>query len=125
MRTMDDYLLTGHLKKLGMRGHAIEFDAEYVFPSRAYIAGAFTDYFTSELTRKGLLRPGLESNDCEDFALRAMLDARELHHKTDPGTGLAFGALLYRMRGMGGPAHWANFGVEWISVEPVELRLSF
>lgn len=125
MRTMAGYELTGHLKKLGLRGHAIEFDEDMVFPSPAHIAGPITDYFHSELKRKGLLIPHAQSNDCEDFAIRMMMDAREWHHKTHPGTGLAFGVLLYRIGGMGGKAHWANWGVEWLKVKPVELRLFF
>lgn len=119
---MEGYLLTGYLKKLGLRGHAIEFDEEYVFPSREFILGPFSEFFHGELSRKGLLRPRLQSNDCEDFALRAMLDAKDLHHKTHPGKGLAFGAMQYRIGGFGGIAHWINLGIEIAQWEPVVLQ---
>lgn len=133
IRKLEFWELAGLLtQQCGLTGlQNVEMDEWYVFPTREFILGEFSDYFEAELRRKGLLEARAESNDCENFALRAMLDAQELHHKTMPGVGIAFGVLKYEIGGIGAGRswrdrnHWINFGVELFSWEPVLLKLFF
>lgn len=130
MRLLAGYELTGYLKvQHNLRAQAIELDEDYAPVSKKFILGEFSRYFERELRRKGLLTPRLQTNDCEDFALRAMLEARYLHHETHPGlSGIAFGMVLYQIGGLGGNRHWLNFGVNWKNVKapaPVVLNLFF
>jgi hypothetical protein len=133
-RWIDGGDLGGYLKQqCGLDGiHNITTDRKYVFPSKDYILGEFSDYFQGELERLGLLEQTAESNDCDDRALLAMALGRARHHKTLPGFGVVWGIIKYEIGGLGASQragedrrHWLNFGAELFSWSPVLLKPFF
>jgi hypothetical protein len=127
MKTLEGWEISGYVKRQhGIRAQSIELDGIYTFPSKRFIYGRFNERYHYELQRKGLLRYRHESNDCDDRSILAMQLARELHHKTRPGVGIAFGCFKYEVGGSGtGQWHWTNFGVEIVTWNPIVTDLFF
>jgi hypothetical protein len=127
IKTLEGWQVSGYVKQQhGIRAFSIETDERYTFPSKRFIYGPFNEEYKKELRARGLTQYRSDSNDCDDRALRAMLLARELHHKTRPGVGIAFGCFKYEVGGSGtGQWHWTNFGVTIIKWEPVLVDLFF
>jgi hypothetical protein len=96
MRIIAGYELTGFIRlQHNIRARALELDEDYAPCSKKFILGPFSKFFEGEQRRKKKLMPRLQSNDCENFAFRAMCDAQDLHDDTYPGrSGVAFGVLL-------------------------------
>lgn len=127
MKTLEGWQIAGYVKKdHGIRAMSIELDDIYTFPSKQFIYGKFNDEYRRDSQARGLTRWVKDSNDCDDKVLRAMVLARELHHKTRPGVGIAFGAFKYEVGGIGTTQwHWTNFGVRIIRWDPIVTDLFF
>lgn len=131
MQTLAGTDVTGYLKlQHGIVGlQTVEHDERYVFPTRRFIRERFAPWYRAELKGRGLLEAVPESNDCDKRSRRAVLDAVELHHKTRPGVGLAWGIFKYAMGGIGvgrrARNHVINIGVEVVSWAPVLVKPFF
>ena len=89
-------------------------DREYACPAADYIRGDFAKWFWAEQYRRGVAVWKAESNDCDNFSLRAMVDFQVAHHQASPNsqTGIAFGLFFYRVGGKpDGEAHAICFAI--------------
>lgn len=79
-------------------------DREYACPDADYIRGDFAKWFWAEQYRRGVATWKAESNDCDNFSLRAMVDMQVAHAQASPDskTGLAFGLFFYTPEGSSG-----------------------
>lgn len=95
-----------------MRGSDI-LDDYYMCPDEDWLGGRFAKYILPNYLaeRKGSTWVS-QSNDCDDFALHAMVLMRELHHNTSyklTDTGIAFGVVSYTKEGVG--LHMINWAI--------------
>lgn len=76
---------------------AFVLDREYLLPSADYIRGDFAKWFWEEQYRRGVATWNEESNDCDNFSVRAFADIGLAHALTSPAskTGIAFGLFFY------------------------------
>ncbi len=73
-------------------------DREYACPELEYIERDFAKWFWAEQYRRGLATWTEETNDCDNFSVRAFADMGMAHALTSPGSkmGLAFGLFFYK-----------------------------
>jgi len=76
-------------------------DREYACPSADYIRNEFAPWFWQEQYRRGVATWKAETNDCDNFSLRAMCDMQVAHALASPNSrsGIAFGLFFYRVGG--------------------------
>lgn len=127
MKLLAGYELTGYLKlQHNIRAQFIEFDELYAPVSKRFILGKFSEEYVRELDRKRKRIAHLQSNDCENFAMRAMLLAQDLHDSTNQGqSSVAFGMVNYWIDADINKKHWINFGANWKDTTPLVLNAFF
>ena len=95
------------MRGIGANPMFLEFvlDREYSCPDPAYITEEFVPWFWKEQHRLGVAIYKPETNDCDNFSVRAMVDMQRAHLIASPNakTGISAGLFFYQPDRGGSP----------------------